>query len=181
MSDHAAPPAALEFASVARGAVPGLRRGTTYRGRGLEPGRHRGLPSTTLTAIVSLDGPVSTVRDESAPWAPRDARADLVLAGMHTTPVLLEQPSTQEGIQLQIEPLAARALFGTRAADLVRAFDATDVLGRAGQDLREQVGSTTECPGASTSSPGRSARGAPTTGPPQGASVRRSPRRGGSW
>lgn len=131
---------------MARGAVPGLRRGTTYRGRGLEPGRHRGLPSTTLTVIVSLDGPVSTVRDASAPWAPRDARADLVLAGMHTTPVLLEQPSTQEGIQLQIDPLAARALFGRRAADLVGSFDATDVLGRAGQDLWEQVGSMTEWP-----------------------------------
>lgn len=146
VSDHAAPPAALEFASVPRGAVPGLRRGTTYRNRGLEPGIHRGLPSTTLTAIVSLDGPVSTLRDESAPWASGPARADLVLAGMHTAPVLIEQPTRQEGIQLQIDPLATRALFGVRAADLVGAFDATEVLGRAGQDLWEQVGSTAEWP-----------------------------------
>src|SRR5699024_7584584 len=103
-----------------------------------------GLPSTTLTTIFSLDGPVSGAWDEGALGSPSGSRADLVLAGMHTAPVLIEQPTRQEGIQLQIDPLAARALFGVRAADLLEGFDGTEVLGRSGRDLWEQVG---ECSG----------------------------------
>ncbi|WP_394214807.1 helix-turn-helix domain-containing protein [Brachybacterium vulturis] len=140
MSTPAAPPATLEFVSVAHGAVPGVCSGSTYRARGLEPGVHRGLPSTTLTMIFSLDGPVVGAQDVAAGTAPLSLRADLVLAGVHTAPVLIEQPAHQEGLQLQLDPLAARALFGVRAADLVGGFDGTEVLGRAGQDLWEQVG-----------------------------------------
>lgn len=140
MSDHAAPPATLEFVSVAPAAVPGLRSGSAYRARGLEAGVHRGLPSTTLTTIFSLDGPVLGAWDERALGTPSGSCADLVLAGMHTAPILIDQPTRQEGIQLQIDPLAARALFGVRAADLVGAFDGAEVLGRAGRDLWEQVG-----------------------------------------
>ena len=98
------------------------------------------MPSTTLTVIVSLDGPVVSIPDASRLDAPTESRADLVLAGMHTAPVLLEQPTRQEGLQLQIDPLAARSLFGERAADLVGSFDGIEVLGTAGQELWEQVG-----------------------------------------
>ncbi|MDN5821548.1 MAG: helix-turn-helix domain-containing protein, partial [Brachybacterium sp.] len=126
--------------SVAHGAVPGVRSGSAYRARGLEPGVHRGLPSTTLTMIFSLDGPVVGARDVTAGAAPLPPRADLVLAGLPTAPVLIEQPSSQEGIQLQLDPLTARSLFGVRAADLVGGFDGAEVLGRAGLDLWEQVG-----------------------------------------
>lgn len=142
MSEQAAPPATLEFVSVAPQAVPGLRSGSAYRARGQQEGVHRGLPSTTLTTIFSLDGPVLGAWDESALGTPAGSRADLVLAGMHTAPILIDQPARQEGIQLQIDPLAARALFGVRAADLVGGFDGTEVLGRAGRDLWEQVGDT---------------------------------------
>lgn len=140
MSDHAAPPATLEFVSVAPSAVPGLRSGSAYRARGLKAGVHRGLPSTTLTTIFSLDGPVLGAWDERALGTPAGSCADLVLAGMHSAPILIDQPTRQEGIQLQIDPLAARTLFGVRAADLVGAFDGAAVLGRAGRDLWEQVG-----------------------------------------
>lgn len=146
MSDHAALPATLEFESVAPGVMPGLRSGSAYRARGLEPGVHRGLPSTTLTMIVSLDGPVSGAWDEGALGSPAGSRADLVLAGMHTAPILIEQPTRQEGIQLQVDPLAARALFGVCAADLVGGFDGTEVLGRSGRDLWEQVGESSGWP-----------------------------------
>lgn len=101
---------------------------------------HRGLPSTTLTMIVSLDGPVLGAWDEGALGSLAGSRADLVLAGMHTAPILIDQPTRQEGIQLQVDPLAARALFGVRAADLVGGFDGIEVLGRSGRDLWEQVG-----------------------------------------
>lgn len=126
--------------------MPGLRSGSTYRARGLEAGVHRGLPSTTLTTIFSLDGPVLGAWDEDALGTSSGSRADLVLAGMHTAPILIDQPTRQEGIQLQIDPLAARALFGVRAADLVGGFDGIEVLGGAGRDLWEQVGDSTEWP-----------------------------------
>lgn len=126
--------------------MPGLRSGSAYRARGLEPGVHHGLPSTTLTMIVSLDGPVFGAWDEGALGSPAGFRADLVLAGMHTAPILIEQPTRQEGIQLQVDPLAARALFGVRAADLVGGFDGTEVLGRSGRDLWEQVGESSGWP-----------------------------------
>lgn len=151
MSIPSAPPASLEFVSVGRAALPGVRRGSAYRASGLEPGVHRGLPSTTLTLIFSLDGPVVAVEDPGTCTAARDVRtddgptaraanrADLVLAGLHTAPVLLEQPAQQEGIQLELDPLAARTLCGVRAADLVGGFDGTEVLGRAGQELWERL------------------------------------------
>lgn len=117
---------------------------------------HSGLPSTTLTMIFSLDGPVVEVPDHavgSAPAglrsgdeAPTGSRADLVLAGLHTAPVLIAQPTHQEGIQLQLDPLAARTLFGVRAADLVGGFDGIEVLGHAGRNLWEQVGETVAGP-----------------------------------
>ena len=140
VSDLAAPPATLVFVCVAPAAVPGLRGGSAYRARGLEAGVHRGLPSTTLTTIFSLDGPVLGAWDEGALGTSAGSRADLVLAGMHTAPILIDQPTHQEGIQLQIDPLAARTLFGVRAADLVGAFDGAEVLGRIGRDLWERVG-----------------------------------------
>lgn len=161
-----------------RGAVPGVRGGSAYRASGLEPGVHRGLPSTTLTMILSIDGPVVALeppdavgaargRPDSAGPAAHDpaapgalahgpgspgaasdrrpaSRADLVLAGLHRSPVLVEQPSRQEGIQLELDPLMARSLLGVRAADLVGGFDGTEVLGRAGRDLWEQVGERAE-------------------------------------
>lgn len=105
---------------------------------------HRGLPSTTLTVILSLDGPVVAAEDPRRPGGSGTPRADLVLAGLHTGPVLVEQPSHQEGIQLQIDPLACPCLFGVRAAELVGSFDGLEVLGRAGQQLWEQVGSVTD-------------------------------------
>lgn len=156
MTSPAAPPPTLEFVSVARGAAPGVRSGSAYRADGLEPGVHHGLPSTTLTMIFSLDGPVVGAQEDAVDLAPTRLRsdhaasaalrADLVLAGLHTAPVLIEQPTRQEGIQLQLDPLAARAQFGVRAADLVGGFDGTEVLGRAGQDLWEQVGEIAAVP-----------------------------------
>ncbi|ASK65977.1 AraC family transcriptional regulator [Brachybacterium avium] len=135
---------------MAHGAVPGVRSGSIYRASGLEPGVHRGLPSTTLTTIFSLDGPVVGLQEIAAAGAapgirPEDGailgpRAELVLAGLHTAPVLIEQPTHQEGIQLQLDPCAARLLCGVRAADLVGGFDGAAVLGRAGRDLWEQIG-----------------------------------------
>lgn len=140
MSDQPAPSTTLKFVRVAPDRVPGLRSGTGYRARDAEAGIHQGLPSTTLTTIFSLDGPVLGAWEERALGTPDGSSADLVLAGMHTAPVLIAQPTRQEGIQLHIDPLAARALFGVRAADLADGFDGTEVLGRVGQDLWERVG-----------------------------------------
>lgn len=108
---------------------------------------HRGLPSTTLTMIFSIDGPVVGALEDPGRPGPAPPRADLVLAGLHTAPVLVEQPAQQEGIQLEIDPLMARALFGVRASDLVGGFDGAEVLGRAGADLWEQVGETEDSQG----------------------------------
>lgn len=140
MSTDAGGGPTLEFASVGTAAMPGVRSGTAYRATGLEPGMHRGMPSTTLTFILSLDGPVVGAQTPAAVGTPAGHRAAVVLAGMHTAPVAIAQPRHQEGIQLQIEPLAARTLFGVRASDLVGGFDGLEVLGSRGSELWEQVG-----------------------------------------
>jgi AraC-like DNA-binding protein len=69
---------------------------------------HRGLPSRHVTVVISLAGPVRT--------AGRTLQA--LVGGLHTSAVLIEQDRAQEGIQLDLDPLGVRTLFGVPAAEL---------------------------------------------------------------
>jgi AraC-like DNA-binding protein len=65
---------------------------------------------------------------------------EVVVAGLHPVAAVVEQPARQAGVQLALHPLAAPAVLGCRAADLVTAGDhGHEVLGDAARTLHEQV------------------------------------------
>jgi hypothetical protein len=92
---------------------------------------HRGMPSSTLTFIVSLDDGVEAA--ETAEALPAARPNPLLLGGLQVQAAHVRQRRGQAGVQLAVRPLAARALFGMPGAELSpTAVDGTTVLGRRG-------------------------------------------------
>lgn len=89
---------------------------TGYRMSGLSPGVHAGLPSGSLTMIVAFDDKLD-VTDGHGPGRRETFWA--MLAGLHSAPAQVHHPGRQHGIQLDITPRGAAALFGAPAAKLV--------------------------------------------------------------
>lgn len=107
---------------------PFVRQYTGYREHGVVPAVHRGLPSPSLTLIVTLDDPlqVATHPDPSTP----PGRYDTLLGGLHTTPATIVHQGRQSGIQIALSPLGARTLLGLPAGELANLdVTASDVLG----------------------------------------------------
>ena len=69
---------------------------------------HRGLPSRHVTLVISLAGPVRMAGHA----------LQALVGGLHTSAVLIRQDRVQEGIQLELDPLGVRTLFGVTAAEL---------------------------------------------------------------
>ncbi|WP_167004595.1 helix-turn-helix domain-containing protein [Mumia sp. ZJ430] len=109
-----------------------------YRQSGITQRLHRGLPSPYLTLVIALDTPVVVGEREGdeAPVAAYD-----MLGPLSTRPAFIDQPDTQEGVQLAVHPFAARWLFGAPASRLPGlALDLGDVLGPSAPALRRRVG-----------------------------------------
>jgi len=110
-----------------------------FRQAGVAPARHRGLPSPALTFILTLDDPL-VVAAHSDPLQPPEKYTTL-LGGLHTAPALITHEGRQSGIQLALTPLGARALLGMPAGQLANLdVDASAVLGRFAEQLRERIG-----------------------------------------
>ena len=124
-----------------------LRRtgGLAYHGYDLRPGVagvHRGLPSPSLTLVVTFGEPLSLRAPDGAP-----VRARAVLGGLHDTPATIVHDGRQSGIHVLLDPLAARALVGAPAAELAGlAIDAGDVLGADAAELAERVEDAADWP-----------------------------------
>jgi hypothetical protein len=71
-----------------------------YQQAGVEPGRHRGLPSPYLTLIFTLDDPL-TVAAHPDPRQPPSEYGTL-LGGLHISPALITHQGWQSGIQLAL-------------------------------------------------------------------------------
>jgi AraC-like DNA-binding protein len=109
-----------------------------YRQQGMPPGRHRGLPSPDLTFIVTLDDPLVMAAHPDPAQPP--GRYQALVAGLHSSPAIIEFGGRQSGIQLALSPLAARALIGMPAAELASLdVHADEVLGPAAFELTERV------------------------------------------
>lgn len=128
---------ATEFRST-RLPVPGVASTVGYRSTGLPRGIHLGLPSPYLTFIFSLDGPVEASFSPD-PGAGGPDVATILLGRLHTSPAFVVQPERQAGIQLAINPLASRALFGVPAGQLPLVGGGEDVLGPAAERLRQRL------------------------------------------
>ena len=97
-----------------------------------------GLPSPFLTVIFTLDEPLR-IAQQVDPAQPPGAYETLV-GGLHTSRAVIEHDGAQSGIQLQLSPLSARALFGVPAGVLAGIdVRGTDLLGARASAVREQL------------------------------------------
>jgi AraC-like DNA-binding protein len=87
-----------------------------YRQRDLPPNRHRGLPSPYLTLILTLDEPLVIAAHPDRRQAP--GTYDALIGGLHLAPALITSDGASSGIQVAVNPLGCRALFGLPAAEL---------------------------------------------------------------
>lgn len=86
-----------------------MRRYVGYTQHGVDLEVHRGLPSRSVTLIVSLADPVHMVDGPSL---------DAMVGGLHLEPVLIRQDRYQQGLHLQLNPLGLRALLGVPSTEL---------------------------------------------------------------
>lgn len=109
-----------------------------YRFTGFPGGLHRGLPSTSLTLIVSIGPPIDVVAQTNRAQAPRRYRT--VVGGLQASAALIAHDGFGEGVQIAVTPIGARALFGMPAGamwDLSLELD--EVIGPIGNELWERL------------------------------------------
>ncbi|MEU7579210.1 helix-turn-helix domain-containing protein [Streptomyces sp. NPDC041068] len=112
-----------------------------YRTAGQRPALHRGLPSPYLTVVFSLDGTIAGGGTPDQATGVDAVRTEIMVGGLHQSPVYLVSPEHEAGIQLAVHPLAARALLGLPAAALSTEIvtRGTDVFGGRAAEVREQL------------------------------------------
>lgn len=127
-----------DFAVAPPHSAPGVTSMVGYRVLEAPDTVHRGMPSSTLVFIVSLDDGVQAAATAEA--LPAAKPSPVILGGLHTQASQVRQRRGQTGVQLAVHPLASRVLFGVPAAELsVSDFDAAPVLGRAAGELHERA------------------------------------------
>ncbi|MCZ2815487.1 helix-turn-helix domain-containing protein [Modestobacter sp. VKM Ac-2984] len=125
---------------------PFIASAVGYRYGGSASGVHRGLPSPSLTFVVTLDEPLVLAAHPDPQQAP--GRYDALLGGLHTRPALITQTGWQAGVQLALSPLGARALLGLPAGALASLdCPVADVLGTDGAELIDRVRSAPDWAG----------------------------------
>jgi AraC-like DNA-binding protein len=125
-----------------RGPASGLRGlvdfYTGFRQAGVEPARHRGLPSPALTLIFTLDDPVVLAAHPNPAQPP--GSYETLLGGLHTAPAIITHEGRQSGIQLGLSPLGARALLGVPAGELAEIdVHADEVLGPLSLEIQDRL------------------------------------------
>ncbi|MCU4298398.1 AraC family transcriptional regulator [Brevibacterium permense] len=124
---------------------PSLRRFVgDYAGydiSGVPAGTHLGLPSGTLTFIVSIDEPLCQVDAVSG----SREHFDVLLAGLHLRSTLIAHCGAMSGIQINFSPSAPRAFFGIPAADFAHhSVDVARISRPLATELHERVNLETE-------------------------------------
>ncbi len=118
---------------------------TGYLDRGLAPAVHRGLPSPWLTVIITVDSPCRVVAQPDPSQPAQEYPA--LIGGLHVSPALIAHDGEQSGVQVALDPLAARAVLGLPAGELVMTdLHLDQVLGPEARRLHEQVGAAPDWP-----------------------------------
>ena len=115
-----------------------IGRQVGYRMVGYEPGEHVGMPSTSLTLILSFDEPLTM----SALPDPGQSPTSLwtLISGVHDAPAVIDHDGNQHGVQLDLTPVGVRALFGVPAAALgPSVVSLEELMGPAAQELLERT------------------------------------------
>lgn len=97
---------------------PFVERYVGYRYLGFEPGVHLGMPGRFLTVVISFDDPLTLAMD---PAEGSTTDHDSMVSGFHDRAVAIRHNGNQHGIQLDVTPAGARALFGMPAGALASA------------------------------------------------------------
>lgn len=127
-----------DFITAPPRSAPGALSMVGYRALQVPRTVHRGMPSSRLTFIISLDDGLEVADAPEALGAARPT--PLLLSGLQVRATHVRQRRGQAGVQLALHPLAARALFGMPSAELSCAdLDATTVLGRHAIELHERA------------------------------------------
>jgi len=110
-----------------------------WRQRGMPAVTHRGLPSPYLTLVLTLDDPLVVHAHPDARQPP--GRYDALVGGLHLAPALIAHGDRQSGVQVAVQPLGCRALFGLPAGELAGLdLDLADLLGAPGvEELRGRL------------------------------------------
>lgn len=117
---------------------PQLAWCTGYLDKGVAPALHRGLPSPWLTFIITIDEPLVIAAHPDPAQTP--GTFDILVGGLHSSPALISHDGAQSGIQLAVNPLAARALLGLPAGELASIdVHGTDVFGGQAAQLHERL------------------------------------------
>lgn len=112
-----------------------------FRQVGVEPARHRGLPSPSLTLIFTLDDPLVLAAHPDPAQPP--GIYENVIGGLHTSPAIITHDGRQSGIQLALSPLGARTLLGMPAGELAEIdISADEVLGALASEAQDRLRST---------------------------------------
>ena len=101
-----------------------VRRYIGYRQDGVTLPRHRGLPSGSITLIVSLAEPI---RFADGPGA-GGRHLESLVGGLHLRPAVIEQDPYQHGMHIELNPLGVHALLGVPATALTSEVVGTDDL-----------------------------------------------------
>jgi AraC-like DNA-binding protein len=112
-----------------------------YRMTGFAPGVHRGAPARHMTFIVAIGPEIDVVAQTNPADPPRRYRA--VLSGLQASPALIAHDGYQEGVAIELRPLASRALFGLPARVLWdTSLELDEVVGAIGRELAERLDAT---------------------------------------
>ncbi|MFD8406115.1 AraC family transcriptional regulator [Streptomyces anulatus] len=138
MEDHTA-------TGIAARPAPALRQYVdSYVGfdlRGLPAGVHCGPPGRALTAVISLSVPLELAgvdREASV------TRFSSVAGGLMCRSVAIHHDGRQQGIQLSLTPLGARAIYGMPAAELAeRLVPLDELLGSLAVELVDRLRAAT--------------------------------------
>ncbi|MDN6603977.1 AraC family transcriptional regulator [Brevibacterium sp.] len=99
-------------------------------------GMHLGLPSGTLTFIVSIDAPLrqyDELTDSTECF-------EVLLAGLHVSPTLIRHNGTMAGIQINFSPTAPRAFFDMPAGEFAhQSHELGDISRPIAEELHERV------------------------------------------
>ncbi|WP_329225017.1 helix-turn-helix domain-containing protein [Streptomyces sp. NBC_01460] len=110
--------------------------------RGLPTGVHCGPPSRALTAVISLSDPLEVAAGvgDGSPVT----RFDSVAGGLMCRSVAIHHDGRQQGVQLSLTPLGARAVYGMPAAELAhRLVPLDELLGALAVELVDRLRSAT--------------------------------------
>ena len=112
-----------------------------YHYEGFPPGSHAGLPSRTMTCILTLDEPLDLA---TLPGGRPGGHYDALVGGLHSTPAEIRHDGRQFGLQLGLTPAGARALLGLPAGELAGTVEHLDLVLPVGDELVARVREATD-------------------------------------